>query len=197
VDEGFEAAALGFRFVLGFVFLNASVSKLLAPAQFARAVRNYRLLPARLNQPVSKWLPRLELALALALLLGFGAGIAAGVIAVMLMLFAAAVALNLARGRRIDCGCFTTPSPRTIGWRLVAADLGLAVMAGVVAALDPRVLALLPLPTAGPSSLGSESGLALAIVAALLVLGYLVVSSWLALRSSIRALRRSEGDATP
>lgn len=48
MDEGFEAAALGFRFIMAFVFLSAAIPKLLAPAHFALAVRNYRLLPPRL-----------------------------------------------------------------------------------------------------------------------------------------------------
>lgn len=197
MDEGSEAAAVGFRFVLAFVFLHASVSKLLAPAHFARAVRNYRLLPARLNEPVATWLPRLELALALALLLGIAAAAGAALAAAMLLLFAGAVAINLARGREIDCGCLTTPSPRRIGWGLVASDLGLAVMAGAVAVVDPDVVALLPLATATSSSLSAETGLALATVAALLVLSYLVVSSWLNLRSAIRALAAHTSEIAP
>ena len=195
MDELSEAAALGFRFVLAFILLNASVSKLLAPVQFARAVRNYRLLPTRLNQPVAAWLPRVELGLALMLLLGVWTVIAAGVTAAMLVVFATAVAINLGRGREIDCGCLTAPSPRTIGWSLVGADLGLAAMAATVALLDPRVLVLLPL---GPSesSLGSEEGLPVAMLAALLVLGYLVLRAWLTLRLAVQHTRaRSGADA--
>jgi uncharacterized membrane protein YphA (DoxX/SURF4 family) len=195
MDEGFEAAAIGFRVGLGFVFLSASIPKLLAPAQFARAVRNYRLLPPRLNEPVAAWLPRLELTLAVALLLGFAARVAAGLLAAMLIVFAAAVAINLARGREIDCGCLTTPSPRRIGWGLVAGDLGLAAMAGSVAVADPDALSLLPLG-ADSSLLGNETGLALAITAALLVLGHLVVSSWLSLRAAIRAME-GHGEVVP
>jgi uncharacterized membrane protein YphA (DoxX/SURF4 family) len=195
MDESLEAAALGLRFLLAFAFLNASVSKLLAPAQFARAVRNYRLLPTQLNQPVATWLPRLELALAVALLLGFAAGLAASLLAAMLIIFAAAVAINLARGREIDCGCLTTPSPRTIGWGLVAGDLGLAVMAGSVAVANPDKLSVLPIG-ADSSSFSNETGLALAITAALLVLGHLVVSSWLSLRAAIRAME-GHGEVVP
>jgi uncharacterized membrane protein YphA (DoxX/SURF4 family) len=196
VDEGFEAAALGFRFILAFVFLNASLSKLFAPAHFALAVRNYRLLPASLNEPVARWLPRLELALALALLLGVAAGIAAGVAALMLVLFAGAVSINLARGREIDCGCLATPSPRTIRWSLVVTDLGLAAMAGVLAVVDPHVLAVLPFGSGAPSSLETGSAIALALLATLLVIGYLIVSGWLSLRSAIRTMSEPR-KATP
>jgi putative oxidoreductase len=195
VDEVFEAAALGFRFALGFLFLSASLPKVLAPAEFARAVRNYRLLPPRLNKPVATWLPRLELALAVALLLGLMAGIMAAVAAVTLIAFAVAVAVNLARGRRIDCGCFTTASPRRIGWGLVVGDLVLAGMAASVTIRDPDVLAVVPLATANVSSVSSEHGLALAMLALLAVLAYLIVSSWLAVRSAARALDARHGAA--
>jgi putative oxidoreductase len=195
VDEVFEAAALAFRFALGFLFLSASVPKLLAPAEFARAVRNYRLLPSRLNQPVATWLPRIELALAVALLLGVAAGITGAVAAATLIVFAVAVAVNLARGRRIDCGCFTTASPRRIGWGLVVGDVVLAGMAASIAVADPDVLALVPLATATASSISSAEGLALAMVGSLAVLTSLVVSSWLAVRAAARPLDARRGPA--
>lgn len=195
MDEVLEAAALGFRFVLAFVFLNAGVSKLLAPGQFARAVRNYRLLPERLNESVATWLPRLELALALALLFGIGAAIVAGVAGALVVAFAGAVSVNLARGRRIDCGCATAPSPRTIGWGLVARNLALAAMAGAVVIADPGLLAVVAIRAQEVASLTAGEAVAIAMLAAVAVVTYLLVSSWLNLCSATRAFLGQQAGA--
>lgn len=169
----------------------ASVPKLRARNAFVRAVRNYRLLPERLNEPVATWLPRLELALAVALLLGVGTSIVAGVAGVLLVAFAAAVSANLARGRRIECGCATAPSPRTIGWGLVARDLALAGMATAVVTADPGVLAVAPIGAQETVSLAESDAVAIAMLAALSVLAYLLASAWLAMQTATRASLRS------
>jgi hypothetical protein len=191
MDEGLEAAALSFRFMLAFVFLTAAIPKLLGRREFERAVANYALLPPAVVGPVAAWLPRLELAGAVALLVGILVVPVAIALCVLLVAFALAVAVNLLRGRLIDCGCFSSVAPRRIGWPLVGADLGLAGMAATVALADPAVLAVIT-PDSG-SSLSSAEGVAVVTLAAVLVLGYLLISSWLGLRSATKALREGAG----
>lgn len=128
---------LGIRLFLGLVFLTASLPKLAAPDDFRSALRNYQLLPFRLVRPVATWLPRFELVLAVALLIGIGTPATASLTAAALFLFSLAAGVNLARGRKIECGCFSSSSPREITWRLVVTDIALGAAATVVAVASP------------------------------------------------------------
>jgi hypothetical protein len=74
-------------------------------------------------------------------------GVATGPVAlglgVSLLAFAAAVAINLSRGRRIDCGC-SGPAPSEIAWRHVVCNLALTGLAAIVARWSPAALSLWP-----------------------------------------------------
>jgi len=183
-EELIGAAALTCRYVVGFVLLAAAIPKLGERREFVRAVRNYGLLPRAFVAPVAAWLPRLELLCALALLLGVAVGFVAGVAAVLLGAFTVAIAVNLVRGRRIDCGCSGAVAPRQIGWALVVGDVVLAGMAASAALADPGVLTLVGEPS---SSLTTGDGVAIAMLASVLVLGQLVVSSWIRVRRQVTA----------
>lgn len=176
-DELIGAAALTSRYVVALILLTAAIPKLGDRREFARAVGNYDLLPRSFVGPVAAWLPRLELVCALALLLGIAVGTVAAAAGALLVAFALAITVNLVRGRQIDCGCSGTIAPRRIGWALVAGDLALAGMAATVALADPGVLTVLAPETT--TTLSSEDGVAIAMFAAVLTLGYLVISSWL------------------
>jgi hypothetical protein len=182
-QEWVNAAALAFRFVLAFVFLTASVPKLLARSSFERAVANYALLPSSLVRPIAAWLPRLELLCAIALLFGIAIMPVAGSAAAMLGGFAFAVAVNLVRGREIDCGCNGSVTPRQISWGLAVGDLALAGMAIAAAVANPHVAAYgFGGPAASASPLDWHDALAMLILAGTLVLGQLLVSNALNLR---------------
>ena len=124
-----EFAALTGRYGLGFVFLGASIPKLLARADFQAALANYRILPDRLVAPVAQWLPRIELAAAAALFAGVFVTAVGLAVVTLLLVFAVAVGVNLARGRQIDCGCSGFTARRTISWPAVARNVALAVVA--------------------------------------------------------------------
>ena len=134
------ALALASRLALAVLFVLAGLAKLLNLAAFTRAVANYRLLPTAAVRPVATALPGLELATGLLLLLGLGTRPVAATLALMLLGFALAVSVNLLRGRRIDCGCFTGPGPRRITWATVARNLGLAAVAAWLALATPAPL---------------------------------------------------------
>lgn len=182
-EEFIGAAALTGRYVLAFVLLMAAVPKLFSRSEFERAVANYDLLPLAFVTPFAAWLPRIELGCALTLLLGVAVTPVAAVAGVLMLAFAAAVTTNLLRGRRIDCGCYSSVAPRRIGWWLVFGDLVLTAIAVMVALRDPGVLAPF---SERHSSLTASDGVALAALAGVLVLGYQLLSGWLSLRSGIR-----------
>ena len=169
-----ELPLLGIRFLLALVFLTASLPKLAAPNDFRRALRNYQLVPLRLVRPVATWLPRFELALAVALLVGVAAPITASLTATALLVFSAAVAFNLARGRKIECGCFSGSSPREITWRLVLQDVVLAASAIGVATEAPPMWA------------GNES-FAVFFAAAFALVVVQLATEWMRLRRAVSA----------
>jgi uncharacterized membrane protein YphA (DoxX/SURF4 family) len=110
-------------------------------ATFAQAVRGYDLLPARLVAPVATSLPPFELTVGVLLLTGVLTRPAAAAACVVLVAFGLAVAVNLARGRANECGCFGDRRSR-IGWRVVQRNAALAATAFVVLLAGPGAVAL-------------------------------------------------------
>jgi uncharacterized membrane protein YphA (DoxX/SURF4 family) len=164
-----DYAALAFRFLLGFVFLFASLPKLAAPRDFARAVANYQLLPHALARHVARWLPALELAAAACLLVGIAIPIVAAMASALLLAFAAAVTINLLRGRAIECGCGGLAAPKKIGPGLVVHDVVLAAAAAALASSASDARAAPRLSLGAPSSLQANAALAVLIAAAVAV----------------------------
>ena len=117
---------------LALVFAPAAWHKLRERDLFAAQVQAYAILPRRLRV-LAHALGPLEAAAAMALLgaaPGAGAGLAAG----LLLIYALAMALNLLRGRVLDCGCGGAPQP--LSWGLVVRNLAMVLMA--LAAALPR-----------------------------------------------------------
>lgn len=160
------------RFVLASVLVLAGLAKLPRLGEFEGAVRNYRLLPARLVHPVAVALPAGELVGGLLLAVGLATPAVALAVAGLLVVFAAAVSVNLARGRSIDCGCFGSVAAKRITWATVARNIGLAGLAVVVAFIDPRALSLdaVAFGTAGAVSHVDALALAIATIAGLAAL---------------------------
>lgn len=109
--------------VVGALLVFSGFAKLRSGDVIAAAAR-YKLVPER-YLPVFRLLPWLECALGLCLLLGVAARLAFMLAAILLTGFAGAIAINLHRGRLIDCGCRAKRRP--IRWRLVAENLGLSI----------------------------------------------------------------------
>lgn len=114
---------LAARLFLGGVFLYASADKLFAPAEFARIVYNYQILPDALINLAALVLPWLEFLLGLCLITGLwlpGALVWANG---LLWVFFAALLFNHFRGLDVHCGCFSTrpdpASPPATAWYLV------------------------------------------------------------------------------
>lgn len=99
--------ALCARLILGAVFVYASIDKILHPADFAKAVYNYQILPDFLINLTAIILPWLELVLGLFLITGVFREGCVGIVTVLLLVFLGAMIFNLARGLDIHCGCFS------------------------------------------------------------------------------------------
>ena len=132
--------------IVGGVFVYASLSKIADPRAFAKIVYHYQVVgpnasfgfvPANL---VAVALPWVELVAGVLLITGVWRREAAGVTAVLLAVFVAAVGSTMARGIDIqNCGCFALDaSGRAAGWKLIAGDLALLAAALVVAVVPPR-----------------------------------------------------------
>ena len=179
-----ESAAVTFRFMLAFVFLAAALPKLVGRREFEQAVRNYRVVPSSLVPVVAAWLPRLELACAVALFGGIFLRPVAVALSVLLVCFAGAVAVNLARGRRFDCGCQVSVAPRQIDWGVVVVDLALAGLAATVAVAAPRVFAVDAFRAGESQSITTGDAVALLFVAGALFLVYQLLEAVIAARGT-------------
>ena len=97
----------GCRIMLGIVFIWASWSKLLAPADFAHIIHNYQILPSELVYPAALILPWVEIVCGVLLVIGRFTKGAVLIVNLMLVTFIAAYASTAVRGIDIACGCFT------------------------------------------------------------------------------------------
>jgi len=126
------------RLILGGVLIVAGGLKAFVPADAARAVAAYKILPAQLAHNIGYALPWLEIAIGLLLIIGISIRMAAIVAGGIMVIFIAAIISVWSRGLLIDCGCFggggaIDPSKAAAVHRTYALeilrDLGLALSA--------------------------------------------------------------------
>ena len=127
--------ALLCRVILGIVLIYDSIDKIVHPAEFAKAIGNYNVLPFGLENLLGIVLPILELLVGTCLVLGImidGAAIIAGC---MMVVFIIALSQALFRGIDINCGCFKVTvengGGHQVGIRRIIEDviyLGMALM---------------------------------------------------------------------
>jgi uncharacterized membrane protein YphA (DoxX/SURF4 family) len=183
-----DAAAVVFRFALAVVFLLSGLAKLPLRAAFTEAVRNYKLVPDRLASVIGRLLPPVEVAAGLVLVLGLGVRPVAAFVGAFLVAFSTAVAINLLRGRAIDCGCFGPIAQRQITWLTVLRNAVLIVAAAVVVAEGPTALALDRFLPGTPSpKFKVGSALALALATSLAIVTATLAQEWRRLASLVQA----------
>jgi hypothetical protein len=95
------------RWFLGVTFFYSAYHKIADPAAFAKIIYGYKLFPAVSVNLIAIVLPFLELFSALALFMGVYPRSAALIIKGMLLGFIFAISVNLIRGVKFDCGCFS------------------------------------------------------------------------------------------
>jgi uncharacterized membrane protein YphA (DoxX/SURF4 family) len=184
-----DELTLVFRFLLAAIFAFAGLSKLPQLDAFESAVGRYALLPEQLVRPIARALPPIELAGGLLLVLGLGVTVVSGVLAAILFVFAAAVAVNLLRGRVIDCGCFSTVAPKRISWSAVARNMLLAGAAVTVAAHNSSALALDSLLSNSHGSVSTRDAAAIMIACVACLAAWALFGAALAFR---RVSRREQ-----
>ncbi|HOO89364.1 MAG TPA: MauE/DoxX family redox-associated membrane protein [Syntrophales bacterium] len=96
------------RWILGIVFVYASIHKILYPAAFAKAVYLYQILPDWLVNLAALVLPWLELFLGVFLIIGLWMPGTVIISSGLFLIFMSALSYNMARGLDISCGCFSS-----------------------------------------------------------------------------------------
>jgi putative oxidoreductase len=91
---------------VGLIFVYSAVPKILAVDDFARAIRNYQIMPVWSHNLLALWLPWIELFAGLSLVSGIWKKGGTAVLLVILSVFTAALVIAVIRGLDIDCGCF-------------------------------------------------------------------------------------------
>jgi putative oxidoreductase len=113
-----EYLSLALRIYIGWIFIDASMSKIPDPAIFAENVANYRIIPFWGLNFVAIFLPWLELFCGFYLIFGLRTKATAAVLSGLLFLFTLFVIINIFRGSKMNCGCFDTVGD-PIGWEKV------------------------------------------------------------------------------
>jgi len=113
------------RLFLGLIFIYASWDKILYPAQFAKVVYNYRIVPIPLINLFALILPWIELVSGLTLIFGIFTRGSALIITLLLFIFTITAAISIYRNLDILCGCFDTAGGRRVGVRLLIEDSSL------------------------------------------------------------------------
>lgn len=123
------------RLLLGGVFIQTGLPKLLHPAEFARLAAGYRIIHPELVNLFGIAMPWVETIAGACLVIGILPRSSALVTAGLLAVFIGAAFLALARGLEISCGCFfpLVGEPR-LTWKLVIRD---SVMLAI--ALQPLI----------------------------------------------------------
>jgi uncharacterized membrane protein YphA (DoxX/SURF4 family) len=118
----------GLRWTLAAVFIYAGWEKLGSPADFSESIASFSILPYSLINPLALALPPFEIVLGLAIIIGFQRRPALLALVALNVVFSLALGSAIARGIRVDCGCFGPGSLSTSeGWDLARDFLLLAV----------------------------------------------------------------------
>jgi uncharacterized membrane protein YphA (DoxX/SURF4 family) len=96
------------RIILAFVFIYASIDKIIHPQAFAQAVFNHQVLPETLINIIAIVLPWMELGLGICLLFNVWMNGVSLLTAILMLVFMSTITFNLLRGLDVGCGCFST-----------------------------------------------------------------------------------------
>ena len=131
------------RLILSGVFIYSGFSKLIAPLEnFAAVIEAYQFLKPEWIQPVSFFLPWLELSFGAFLLAGFLTRFSSAFLAFFLLVFMSLLARSLVLKLPVaDCGCFGAGISLAPQQALLL-DSGLFLLALCLIIFPPRLLSL-------------------------------------------------------
>lgn len=130
------------RFVLGAIFILASVSKIADPASFAGEINNYNMLPQLLINPAAMVLPWIEFIVGIFLIVGIRQRSTAAISAILYFVFLVAIAGALLQGLDINCGCHTKVLSEDAGLRKFFENIGLLILSIIVFLYPSQKLSL-------------------------------------------------------
>ena len=110
------------RFLLGVIFIYASLDKIIDPGEFARAIGNYHIIPFGLENLIALVIPWLELFIGIGLISGImvdgASAISGGLMAIFILLILQATL----RGFNIECGCGLKEG-EMVGWSKILENI--------------------------------------------------------------------------
>lgn len=95
------------RWILGLTFIVASIHKIAEPAEFAKIIYGYDLFPQLSINLLAIVLPFVELLTGLSLILNIYSKAATIIAGILMAAFTLAISINMARGHKFECGCFS------------------------------------------------------------------------------------------
>lgn len=167
---------LSLRCALALSFLYAGLLKIGDPAEFARGIANYHLLPSGLEIYAGLFVPWLEIVVGASLALGLWARSGALLSFLLSLGFGLFVGSALVRGLDIDCGCFGGES--NVGVPHLLANVGMVLFSLLILKFGPGKFSVdARWETRGQEAKGLKTRVLLALGLSLCVLnvGYVAV----------------------
>jgi uncharacterized membrane protein YphA (DoxX/SURF4 family) len=125
------------KLALGFVFVVASIGKIMDPQGFAKDVYSYVILPSYIVPLFAAIIPWIEFIAGLLLLFDIYPKSNTLIINGLLIVFIFAILIDVYRGIEISCGCFDFIFPEEkIGWVTIVRDLVLLVFGLIIMFFD-------------------------------------------------------------
>jgi len=116
--------AIIIRIILGFLFLYASLDKIIYPSKFAEVIYNYRVLPVELVNICAILVPWIEVIIGVMLLIGIWVDASAFMLSSITFVFTFLIISAIFRGLNIECGCFSLDAEGSlVSWKRVIEDI--------------------------------------------------------------------------
>lgn len=116
--------AIIIRLILGFLFIYASLDKIIYPSKFAEVIYNYRLLPVELVNICAILVPWIEVFIGVMLLIGIWVDASAFMLSGITFVFTFLIISAIFRGLNIECGCFSLDAEGSlVSWKRVIEDI--------------------------------------------------------------------------
>ena len=110
------------RLLLGAMWVWASLDKIQDPAQFARDVSNYHVMPFGLENLSAIVVPWIELLIGIGLIIGVMVDGAALISFSLMLLFIVLISQAILRGFNIECGCGLKEG-QLVGWEKILENI--------------------------------------------------------------------------
>jgi putative oxidoreductase len=118
--------------VIGGIFIYAGAVKIVDPAEFARDIDNYKMLPWQMSVGLGFYLPWVEIFCGLALIVRVLYRGGVFILTALTLLFIVITIIAKARGLEVSCGCFGHASKYlSFAWHLVLDFVLLGALIGL------------------------------------------------------------------